>query len=340
MNKLAFVTALILTSCSQSAGIPVSGADQGIYGHIAPTGVQTNLYVQGRTEIVEYTRQGKLVRTIALSTRPVPGGGLAFDSSGYLYATSGYFSVSVFSPGSRQLVRSITNGIFEPFTLAVDRSDNLYVANGHNGYGGNVAVFPPGSSTASRTITEGIYDPESLAFDSAGNLYVGNGLYTDTVTVYSPSGALLRTISEGVGDPESIALDRHDNLFVANTEDGSGRTVTVYGAGTNKLLQTIAEGIKCPQALALDSMGQLYVANNAKGTATVYAAKTRKLLRTITKGITLPWVIAVDSANKLYVGSEEPTDHISIYRPGHTRPARTIQSNDTWIPLTLAFGPP
>jgi sugar lactone lactonase YvrE len=210
------------------------------------------------------------------------------------------------------------------------------VANGENGDYGNIAVYPPGSETPSRKITAEIYDPESLAFDSSGNLYVGNGLYADRVTVYSPSGALLRTIAEGVQDPESIALDAHDNLFVANTEDGLGRTVTVYPAGKTKLLQTITDGVDCPQSLALDSAGRLYVANNADGTATVYAPKTRKLLRTISKTVGAPWAIAVDSSDTLYLGSFGSKDKIGIYPPGHVVPARTIEA----FALAMSFGPP
>jgi sugar lactone lactonase YvrE len=141
---------------------------------------------------------------MSLNTSGTDAGGLAFDNSGYLYAISGYFDVAVFAPGSRSFVRTITDGVFEPLAIAVDRSGNLYVANGHNGYKGNIAVYPPGSGTPSRTITEDIYDPESLAFDSAGNLYVGNGLYADAVTVYSPNGTLLRTITDGVRDPQSM----------------------------------------------------------------------------------------------------------------------------------------
>ncbi len=164
----------------------------------------------------------------------------------HLHAISDYFDVSVFAPTSRAFVRTITNGVYEPLALAVDRSGNLYVANGENGDYGNIAIYPPGSVTASRTISDGIYDPESLAFDSSKDLYVGNGLYADSITVYSPSGALLRTIVDGVRDPESIALDNRDDLFVANTEDGEGRTVTVYAPGKTMLVQTITDGIDCP----------------------------------------------------------------------------------------------
>lgn len=342
VKKVSAVLALAITACSSSAGIPASLGSNGNGDDAAHHGAHTNLFVGGRNAVYEYTLQGHLVRAITLTTHSsmVAGGGMAFDSSGYLYALKDYFDVGIYAPGSRQLVRTISNGIFEPIAIAVDRSDNLYVGNEENGAYGNVAVYAPGSTTPLRKITEGIYDPESLAFDSSGNLYVGNGSYADTVTVYSSTGALLRTITEGIADPESIALDRHDRLFVANTEDGAGRTVTVYEPGTTRLLQTITKGIDCPQALAVDSAGQLYVANFVDSTATVYAAKTRKLLRTISKKVGAPWSIAVDARDNLYVGSEGRTPHVDIYPPHHAAPAHAINSKEAWIPLALAFGPP
>jgi DNA-binding beta-propeller fold protein YncE len=340
MVKTVFLAlTLTLAACSAPTGIPLSNVAAPQEVSLGRAAGAVNLFVQGRDEIFEYTRQGRLVHSMPLGKEPAPGGGLAFDSSGYLYATSDYFDVAVFGPGSRQLVRTINSGIFEPLTLAVDHSDNLYVANGQNG-AGDIAIFSPGTTTPSRTITQGIYDPESLAFDSSGNLYVGNGLYADTVTVYSPNGTPLRTITEGVHDPESIALDAHDDLFVANTEDGEGRTVTVYAPGTTKLVQTITDGIHCPQALTTDTAGRLYVANWADSTATVYVAKTRKLLRTISKNIAAPWVIAVDPTDRLYVGDTGPAPEVSVYSAERDRPKRTIPSDNQWTPIALSFGPP
>ena len=209
MNRflVALALALAVTACSAPPSIPASADFSGGESGFGRAGFKVNLFVANREDVLEYTRRGRLVRTIPLG-KHAPAGAVAFDKSGYLYAISDYFEVSVFAPKSRVLVRTITDGIFEPLALAVDRSSNLYVANGHNGYDANIAIYPPGSGTASRTITDGIYDPESLAFDSSGNLYVGNGLYADRVTVYSPSGALLRTIVDGVRDPQSIEIGR------------------------------------------------------------------------------------------------------------------------------------
>ena len=337
MSRLlaALVLAVAVTACSTPSSTPAAGDVSSGESGFKRLGSKVNLFVGNREDVLEYTRRGQLVRTIPLGQH-APAGAIAFDKTGYLYAISDYFEVSVFAPPSRLLVRTITNGVYEPLALAVDRSGNLYVANGENGDYGNIAIYPPGSVTPSRTITEGIYDPESLAFDSSGNLYVGNGLYADSVTVYSPSGALLRSIVDGVRDPESIALDSHNDLFVANTEDGAGRTVTVYAPGKTKLVQTITDGIDCPQSLTIDSTGNLYVANNANGTATVYAPGSRKLMRTISKKVGAPWVVAVDSNDNLYLGSFGSRDKIGIYPPGHlSRRARSAN-----FALSLGFGPP
>jgi len=239
MNRFvaALVLAVVVTACSTPSSVPATGDFGGGESGFEPAGSKVNLFVANREDVLEYTRRGHLVRTTPLG-KYAPAGAIAFDKSGNLYAVSDYFAASVFAPKSRALVRTITDGMFEPLALAVDRSDNLYVANGSNGYNGNIAIYPPGSATASRTITDGIYDPESLAFDSSGNLYVANNA-NGTATVYAPRiRKLLRTISKEVGAPWVVAVDYNDNLYLGSF--GSTDKIGIYPPGHAVPARTIA----------------------------------------------------------------------------------------------------
>jgi DNA-binding beta-propeller fold protein YncE len=201
---------------------------------------------------------------------------------------------------------------------------NLYVAN----YSDNsVTVYAPGSSKVLRAISQGVKGPDALAFDGSGNLYVANAGGNNAatwVTVYAPgSTSPSRRISRR-SIPVALAFDAFGNLYVAG-----GRSVTVYGAGSNKVLRTISGGLRSPDALAFDS---LYVAN-LTGNVTVYAAGSNKLLRTIPDSGTQPWALAFDATGNLYVVN---IGSVTIYAPGRTTMLRKI-SQGVKYPTALAF---
>lgn len=113
-----------------------------------------------------------------------------------------YGFVEVLKVGSSP--RKITRGIYTPDGLAVDSSDNLYVAN-LNGH--DVSVYPPGADKPGRVITAGVHSPKALAIGPLGNLYVSN-LYDDTVSVYKPGRSTpFVTIKQSIDTPVSVAID-------------------------------------------------------------------------------------------------------------------------------------
>ncbi|MFY9720497.1 MAG: hypothetical protein WAK16_12730, partial [Candidatus Cybelea sp.] len=68
--------------------------------------------------------------------------------------------VSVYEPGSAQPIRRITDGINRPNDLAIDPSDNLYVANLNTS---SVTVYSPGGAKLLYRITKGLKFAEALA---------------------------------------------------------------------------------------------------------------------------------------------------------------------------------
>ena len=180
-------------------------------------------------------------------------------------ANSGDNTVTVYAPGSKKVLRKISQGVSAPVALAFDGSGNLYVANSYS-----VTVYAPGRTKVLRKTSQGVSAPVALAFGRSGNLCVANrpcvySCHSSTVTVYAPgSNKVLRTI--GVGDPTALAFGPSGNLYVANGNsfDASGKlfvanapmpgdrtsTVTVYAPGSDKRLRTISQGVKYPDALA------------------------------------------------------------------------------------------
>jgi sugar lactone lactonase YvrE len=96
--------------------------------------------------------------------------------------------------------RTITEGIYDPESLALDSAANLYVGNG--GYADSVTVYAP-SGALLRTIRKGSRIPNPsrsmLVTTFVANTNLGAGR---TVTVYSPGKSkLVQTITDGIDSP-------------------------------------------------------------------------------------------------------------------------------------------
>ena len=81
--------------------------------------------------------------------------------------------MTIYAPGKGKVLRTITDGLNNPFAVAFDGSGNVYIANLF-GDKGAVTVYAPGGASLLRTISQGVYGPEALAFDSSSDLFVAN----------------------------------------------------------------------------------------------------------------------------------------------------------------------
>ena len=154
-------------------------------------------------------------------------------------------TVTVYAPGKTSVLRTVSQGVHEPYTLAISRLGYLHVANNYTGPSnlGNVTTYPPGGKSLRHTITQGVSYPRALAFDASGDLYVADyaGSGGNAVTVYAPaSQSVLRVISQGLSGPVALAFDASGNLYVANYWFGTA--VTVYAPGSSSVLRTISAG--------------------------------------------------------------------------------------------------
>ena len=329
--RVVFAAALVLlTGCSSSLVQPIEPRAL-TQGSAVPTHFR-HLYVANASTVAVYgPGSGTVLRKIS-GVKPAA---LAFDSIGNLYVASDTRSdsgVLVYHPGATVSSRKITQSVRYPRALAIDRSDQLYVANGYF----NVCVYASGSSTLLRKLKS--FFPISIAFDPTDNVDVGSssgpyGGNNSQVAVFARhSSKTLRIISNGISDPQSIAVDTSGTLYVADT---SLSVIAVYPQGATKPLRNITSGVRGPTALSLDSSGNLYVANNAASTVTVYAPGKSTPLRTIAAGISGPTTLILDASNTLYVANRRT---VTVYAPGSRSPKLEIR-NGIDMPVALALGP-
>lgn len=165
-----------------------------------------------------------------------------------------------------------------PGALAIDRADNLYVADLFNAAIRKVTAAGVVSTFAAPTK---LGNHNSLTVDSAGNVYVGDDV--NTIRRITPNGTQSTFAgSEGVAGstdgaaaaalfnaPGGLATDSAGNVYVADTNNHTIRKITVGGtvatlAGSAGLFGSTdgagaAARFTFPYGVATDSAGFVYV---------------------------------------------------------------------------------
>lgn len=188
-------------------------------------------------------------RTIRYSGKPFHfPTNVAFSSEGNIYVSDGYGNARVhkFTPDGRLLLSwgepGTGPGEFRvPHGIAVDRADNVFVADRENS---RVQVFSPRGEFLSE-LTD-VVRPCQVTFDFEGYLYVAelgyrSGMWPGTspptpdapggrVSVFNPQGKLLSRWGGGTqptapGDfyaPHDICVDAHGDVYVAEVVWSAG----------------------------------------------------------------------------------------------------------------------
>ena len=219
--------------------------------------------------IVTYDISGATATDVQNSKQVfVPAGsgfrnGLAFDSSGNLYAGNMNTNViSKITPGGS--ITPFVTGVNSPYGMKFDSSGNLFVAM----YGTNTVdkISPSGSVSQFASLSS----PLDIAIDPTDTLYVSSGS-TTSVAKITPSGTLSTFVSygnTGINLPTGITLDSTGNVFVSNRPSGSGQVLKFTPSGTGSVFATV--GQTNPIGVIIDKQGYLYVTNPSTRTISKY----------------------------------------------------------------------
>lgn len=231
--------------------------------------------------------------------------GLAFDSAGNLFFTSGHLIRQVFDgniafefagqsgSGYNDATGSAAqfNG---PRDIAIDSSNNIFVADRDNQRirkitpAGVVTTFA-GDGTANFNDATGIAaqfnNPEGLAIDSSDNLYVAD-TSNNRIRKITPAGVVTTFAGDGVfgftdgapgsarfKSPREIAIDGSDNLYIADRLNHSIRKIDAAGTTVSTLAGNGFSGyvdatggsaqFNAPIGVAVDSAGNVFVSDSS-----------------------------------------------------------------------------
>jgi hypothetical protein len=234
--------------------------------------------------------QPKLLATITDGI--VYPGGLWVDRAGTLYvANEGTGTmggtVTEYPPGKVSPSLTLSNGLYNPVAVAVDRFGAVFVSNLQC----CVVVFPPGQTTPSASI--GFQLPWGVTVDGAGNLFVAD-FYVGVWEI--PHGSTTPQLLNLQGLPHGsssgvigLAIDRHGDLYVA---DSTG-TTHVYAPGRTQAFWLLATGTPGFPAV---TRSDIFFNADGNNRVRAWQFKASGPFETITDGMNLPMGSAVRPA--------------------------------------------
>jgi uncharacterized repeat protein (TIGR01451 family) len=232
---------------------------------------------------------------------------IAVDSAGNLFIADNAFGTSririVDSTGNiRTLVGgavccalgdgglAITAYIAIPWGLAVDRSDNVYIAQSDNSNNnvirmvsaatGNIATVAGGGTNTGDggpATSASLSRPLGVAVDSSGNLYIAEA-GANRIRKVSKTGTI--TTVATLDSPWHVTLDSSGNLYVTQPSDATvssispaGAVAVIAGGGAHGFSGDGGPATNAtmdrPGGIATGSHGLIYIADATNGTARV-----------------------------------------------------------------------
>lgn len=154
-------------------------------------------------------------------------------------------------------IGDITDGVFGPYGLCVDKNGTLYVANE---VGNTVTAYPAGSTTPSTTWSQDLDNPLYPIVDGSGDLFVsnqGNG----NVVEYRPGSTAASQVLKTPGkETDGMDFDSQGNLYVAYRKSNLRRNggIEEFAPGTTQG-HILPMKLNEPQGLIVDASGNIIV---------------------------------------------------------------------------------
>ena len=217
----------------------------------------------------------------------------------------------------------ITDDVYCPEGMALDKKGTLYVANGC-GSTPEVTEYPKGSTTHTVTISDGINYPSGLAIDKKGTLYVTSYPAAVVEYAYGTTAPRLTISGQGLSDPYGLALDKKDNLYIA---DSDAHAVFEVPYGTTTVEDLELQDLDTPVNVKFDNAGNLWESDNgnnySKGYVNVYPPGSQTPSQTIT-GFGYPYALSIDKRGIAVVGNVGYPEAVYAYKPGEYTPYATL----------------
>jgi len=254
----------------------------------------------------------------AYGSSAIPDGGSNGASGGKLYVSDFYASQIVVYPASVQNPSpsgTISEGVSNPYNLAVDTHGTLYVQNNNN----TITEYRKGRKKVIKTLTEpsdGVGTGICVTVGNDGSVYSADH-YSGEVFEFA-GGSTQPTLTLDVNEPFGLALDQKNDLYVGYSEgsDSPGRVLKFKpGKTTGK---DLGIEVQLSGGLAVDARDDLLVGDQGKQLIDIFRAGAKTPFRTIDTSPNPPYQFALDSTEThLYLVSGQPAEvYVYDYKTG------------------------
>ena len=204
------------------------------------------------------------------------------ETIAYVGDTTGRRVIRYNDAGQSSVYLNTSNGILDPYAIAVDRSGRLFVSDIENN---NIRVFTsPSTSFVFADGADGLAQAESLTIDGDGYVYAANA-FDNKIYRFDSSGTgtLWADAADGVARPIALAADSQGNLYVSNFTSGNILKIDSFGVGT--VFADSSDDLDVVTGLTIDEGDNVYVACfdfsagkilkfSSEGVASVFIAPT------------------------------------------------------------------
>lgn len=229
------------------------------------------------------------------------------------------------------LARELTNGIYGPDGVFLDKAGNLYVANFENV---NIAEYRPRAAKPFFTYDSGMTDPVDVTVDGHGNVYEADYL-GGFVAEYAPkSNAQLYECSPG--NVEGVAVDQSGDVFV-----DFGSSIVEYKGGLSGCSATpLAVTIDAAGGMAIDRNDDLLVCDQLGYAVDVIDPPYTSVTRVLQSGYA-PFRVTINKDNRrAFVASvDEAAVFVVDYLTGATQATLEGKAEGLADPVGAVDGP-
>jgi hypothetical protein len=222
------------------------------------------------------------------------------------------YEVNVFSKARPYgLVRTITDDVDSPYSLALDAKGDLFVTDQNT-----VEEYANGGSIPTFTYSTDLAGPDGLscsAVDSSGDVYVCDDS-DDEIVVFPPQQNSPSRFISLPGAPYGVAVDSHDDLYVGWDETSYGAQVYEYAPGSSSpknLNLRIAGSVIL--GMALDSYGNIALSEGNTAQLALYPSGSQDPTVTIRYPYAIGEVAIDPEQNKLYLTTGPNASQVQIY---------------------------